>query len=468
MVSGIRVSLRGTVNRVLTRGSDYGLNLVAAAATQGATFLTAVVLTRILTGDSFGRYVVGQSTVVTLGALSSLSLGFVANAMLARHAGLAPARAASIHRFCLIVASLSGVVAGIFITSSSRFLAEHLFHDPSVQTPILIAGIALPFAALASYQVGAMAGLSDFRGLVRVAVAGALSLVAAASVGAWIAGATGAMVGLLLSLMIRAAIGAVGLRARRTSFFMRAPDIGLRETWREIRHFAIPTLMCGVATMLAIWLSNAILTTHAGTRAFGVFTSAFLIKTLVTFVPLQFGNVLLSRLSTLSAKGDVIASRRTHTIVLLAGTGVAVVLATPLAIGANHVMAVFGPGFTEGAPLLRWLMLCAVFEAAATLTFYAFPGRGKLWQAALVYSVPKEIVLVSTAFFLASRFGAMGLVWAHTSSWLYGLLALTTLNAIARGRWRSKGSASATASPNVPVSAGRNGHQRRGPNKCVE
>ena len=439
MSLSIRELLRGTLNRVRVQGGTYGLNLVAAAATQGATLLTAVVLTHVLTGESFGRYVVGQSTVVTLGALFSLGLGFVANAMLARHANLAPSRAASIHRFCLIAVSLSGVVAGVLVSSSSRWLAEHLFHDPNVQVPILIAGIALPFAVLASYQAGAMAGLSDFAGLVRASAAGAFSLVAAASVGAWIAGATGALVGLLLSQIVRSAVGAIVLRARSSSYFIRAPDIGFRETWREIRSFAVPTLISGFATMLALWLSNAILTTHAGTRVFGVFASAFLIKTLVTFVPLQFGNVLLSRLSTLSAKGDVAASRRTHAVVLLAGTGIAIVLAAPLAVGADHVMAVFGPGFKEGAPLLRWLMLCAVLEAAATLAYYAFPGRGKLWQAALIYSVPKEVVLVCTALFLAGRFGAMGLVWAHTSSWLYGLLALVMLNAIAVYRARVRG-----------------------------
>jgi O-antigen/teichoic acid export membrane protein len=247
------------------------------------------------------------------------------------------------------------------------------------------------------------------------------------------------LVGLLLSQMVRSAVGAIILRARKSSYFICAPDIGLRETWREIRHFAVPTLISGFSTMLAVWLSNAILTTHAGTRTFGVFASAFLIKTLVTFVPLQFGNVLLSRLSTLSAKGDVAASRRTHAIVLLAGAGTAIVLAAPLAVGADHVMAVFGPGFKEGAPLLRWLMLCAVFESAATLAYYAFPGRGKLWRAALIYSVPKDLVLVCTALFLAERFGAMGLVWAHTSSWLYGLLALVMLNAIDVYRARARG-----------------------------
>jgi O-antigen/teichoic acid export membrane protein len=444
------------------------LNLAAAAATQGATFVTAVVLTRVLTGESFGRYVVGQSTVVTLGALSSLSLGFVANAMLARHAGLAPSRAASIHRFCLTVASVSGVVVGVLVSVSSGWLAEHLFHDPKVQVSIFIAGLALPFAALSSYQAGAMAGLSDFAGLSKTAAAGAFSLIAAASIGAWIAGPTGALVGLLLSLMVRSAVSAVVLRTRTSSFLMLKPDIGFRDTWRQIRSFAVPTLISGIATMLALWLSNAILTTHAGTRVFGVFASAFLIKTLITFVPLQFGNVLLSRLSTLSAKGDVAAWRRTHAIVLLAGTGIAIILAVPLAVGANHVMALFGPGFVEGAPLLRWLMLCAVLEAAATLAYYAFPGRGKLWQAALIYSVPKEVVLVCTALYLAGRFGALGLVWAHTSSWLYGLLALVMLNAIALGRGKRKEFPLAPPAVTACDSMAGHDHLRRDPNKCVE
>lgn len=355
--------------------------------------------------------------------------------MLARTTSL-PSRAASIHRFCRVVVTLSGVVAGAVVSGGSQWIAEHVFHDPNVQVSIFIAGIALPFAVSANYQTGAIAGLSDFAGLAKAAVAGAITLIAGASIGAWIAGTTGALVGLLLSLVVRASVGAIVLRARTTTSLMRTPDIGLRETWREIRHFAVPTLLSGLTAMLALWLSNAVLTSHAGAQAFGVFTSAFLIKTLVTFIPLQFGSVLLSRLSNLSARGDVDASRRTHTITVLMGAGIAFVLAAALVIGADHVMAVFGPGFEEGAPILRWLMLCAIFEATATLAFLSFPGRGKWMLGAAVYAVPKDFVLVIAALFLVDRFGAVGLAWAHTSSWLYGLVAIGVLNGLRMYRAR--------------------------------
>jgi len=113
--------------------------------------------------------------------------------------------------------------------------------------------------------------------------------------------------------------------------------------------------------MPAIWLATAVLTTHTDTRAVGVFSSAFVMKSLVTFVPLQFGSVLLSRLSMLSAKGDVAAWRRTHTSVLLAGVGIALLLALSLTLLSSQVMEIFGPDYRDGALLLRWLMLCAVF-----------------------------------------------------------------------------------------------------------
>ncbi|SRR6266699_746309 len=429
MMESVRL-LRTQISRLWTQSGDFSWNLAAAATTQGSTFLAAVILTHMLGVEAFGRYVVGQSTVVALGSLFGLGLGFVANALLARHVSADPLRTARIHRFCFTVASISGLAGGLLVSGGFAWIAEHLFHDSHVKTEILLAGIALPFSVVSIYQTGALAGLAAFRPLAATALIGAVSLLAGASVGAFVAGPTGALVGLLFSLSLRAWVGNGILRTRVLALSLTPADF--RSTWPEVRGFALPTVLSGLTMMSALWLSNAILTSHTDTRSLGVFSSAFLIKTAVTFVPLQFGSVLLSRLSALSAKGDLSAWRRTHIGVLLTGVGIAAALAVPLALAAPFVMSLFGPGFKEGAQLLRWLMLCAVVESAATLIYYGFPGRGPFWKAALAYSVPKDLVLLGSALFLVRQFGSLGLAWAHSASWAYGLLAVGILNLLDR------------------------------------
>jgi O-antigen/teichoic acid export membrane protein len=421
---------RTLVNRVTYHGRDYGWSLVAAGIGQGATLLTAVILARTLSGESFGRYVVGQNTVVALGSVFSLGLAFVANAFLARNAGLAPSRALSIHRFCIKVACVSGILGGLLVVTSSKWLADGLFHDSQLRPELVIAGMALPFAVIVTYQTGAMAGLTAFRGLAGAAAAGGVSLVAGASIGGRLAGPSGALIGLLVSHLVRSGVGFEVLRVRQASLMMFKAAHGFAETWRVVRGFALAAFVSGLTGTPAIWLSNAVLATYVDTRAVGVFVSAFLIKTLVTFVPLQFGNVLLSRLSLLSAKGDVSAWRRTHISVLLTGVGIASAFAMPVLLGAEHVMGLFGSGFRQGAGLVRWLMVCAVFEAAATLTYYSFPGRGRMWKATLSYTIPKDLVLVISSLFWIPRVGSIGLAWAHTASWAYGFLALMTLTVL--------------------------------------
>ena len=181
--------------------------------------------------------------------------------------------------------------------------------------------------------------------------------------------------------------------------------------------------------MLALWLSNAILTTHAGTRAFGVFTSAFLIKTLITFVPLQFGSVLLSRLS--SCRPKVTRPHRDAPTQAPAG-------------GRRNSNC-------SGGTIGGWRRSCNGgvrtrlqrrgtditvvdvvwgLRVTPTLAYLRFQDAGS-WLAGGPHLLrTQRVVLVCTALFLAERFGAVGLAWAHTSSWLYGLLALGMLNAI--------------------------------------
>ena len=409
---------------------DYGWNLVSTATTQGTTLVAALILTRLLTVESFGRYVVGQTTVVALGSVFGLGLGLAANALLARSAAV-PHRAAGIHRFCVTVVILSGLLAGCTVAISSEWLATHLFDDASLRPVIVMAGLAIPFAAVVNYQMGALAGMALFRGLARTAIAAAAVLLLGVSIGARVGGVVGALAALLVSLVIRCIINEAVLRVGAPSLLSQ-PDSSFRETWSEIRSFVIPLTLSGFTAMPAVWLATAILTSHADTRAVGIFSSAFLIKSLVTFVPLQFGAVLLSRLSALAAAGDVRAWRRMHTRVLLSGVGIAIILALPLTLLANHVTAVFGPSYREGAAVLRWLMLCGVVEAAATLSYYAFPSRGELWRAALAYTLPKDLLLVGTAIPFVATWGAVGLALAHTTSWVYGMLALSLLNRFER------------------------------------
>jgi O-antigen/teichoic acid export membrane protein len=367
------------------------------------------------------RYYVTYNTVLTLSTIAQAGLGFTTTVFVARHKGRQPERAAAVIAFSLKATLLIGLAGALALLLTSALVAQAAYADVTLQPFLAIAAATFPFAALALVQAGALAGFEAFKKIAAGALLYAPMLLVLGLGGAWLYGPIGAAIGLALATIARVGL----MKALLGSEHIRSLAVGARpsftETWRELRGFAVPAGLIGLTLTPALWLSNAALVRHQGLAELGIFSAAFTIKLIVTFIPQQIGAVFLPRyMADVRQSG---AAARLGVAVLIVFVISAAIAGLCTAFSAE-IMGIFGPGFESGGVVLRWLMIAAVAESVASILSYQLAGQERMWKSFLYYSTPKDIFLVVTAYVLAPQFGAVGLAWAHGVAWCYGLLSL--------------------------------------------
>lgn len=393
----------------------------ASVIAQGSTLVLTLILSNLLGPANLARYYVAQNTIQTLGNVAQAGLSFTATNYVARHRIGDPGRASAIIRFSLAVTLAAGAVGGAGLMLLARPVASGLYGDASLAPVLMIAIAAFPFAAMGLVQIGILTGLERFRLIAGGAAVHAALLLAGVLGGAWAGGVLGAALGLAAATLLRAAI--MQSLVRRARQGLPAPSIGIRRVWSEIRHFALPAGLAGLTLTPAVWITNALLVNRESLTALGLFSAAFTVKMMVTFVPTQIGGVFLPRYVAAHQRDAQAAHRQLKRAILVVFLlsavlgGLATLLSAP-------IMSLFGPGFGEGAEVLRWLMLVAVVESVASIASYRLAGEERMWSSLLGYTAPKDVLLIVASILLIPDFGAIGLAWAHLASWCYALVAL--------------------------------------------
>jgi O-antigen/teichoic acid export membrane protein len=89
-----------------------------------------------------------------------------------------------------------------------------------------------------------------------------------------------------------------------------------------------------------------------------------------------------------------------------------------LAATATFALSVFGEQFTGAADVLMTLMVSAGLEAAAVAIYQIVQSKGRMWLSFFTVSLPRDVLLVTLAWWLVPQFGALGLATASAASWL--------------------------------------------------
>lgn len=401
-------------------------NLVAAGTGQGATLILTLTLANLLGPAQFGRFSVATSTILALSALAQFGLAFTATNFVARHVAGDRSRAERIAGFCTAGALLAGIAIGLAVAIAAWPIAAYLYGDASLYPLFIVAGATIPAATLGLIQNAIMIGLQAFRALAMNAILYAIAVLAAAFAGYAAAGPLGAAIGYGVATTVRVLHGSYLLQREFASLRPWRWPRDVRVLARELMPFSIPAALAGLTLTPAVWLSNAWLVNAHGLHEIGLFSTAFMIKTLVVFVPIQIGTVFLPRYVAAGEADPAQANRYLGRVMLLV-LAFSAVLAGAIALAAPWLMCIFGAAFIAATPALRWLMLTVVAESVATIGSYRLAGERRMWTSLLAYTLPKDLILLTAAGYLVQRHGASGLAAAHLISWSYGVTVVVFL-----------------------------------------
>jgi O-antigen/teichoic acid export membrane protein len=235
---------------------------------------------------------------------------------------------------------------------------------------------------------------------------------AAGALGAFVFGDLAvAAAGVLVSMGL-VGVGAAVWLVRERGFRprLRGPDAAdLRQTYLS---FTLPLFVGGIATTTQRLGFYPLIAVYLSSVAGGVFAVGVLLGTLVRLPLMGINQFIPPVAAALHDEDHREALRRlydvTSRLVLIGVTG----LAIPVVVYRKAVMALFGPTFTEYAPLLPGFIL-AQYAACAAGSVGILLKMTDNQRALLVVNVVITAFLAVTAIPLTTEFGLPGLVASY-------------------------------------------------------
>ena len=418
--------------------AGVGWNLIATVFNQGSTFAIAIIAARILGRQGFGEYAMVVSTLVTASGFAQLATGYTASKYVAEFRIRDKARTGRVLALCRTISLVTAVLGASALIGGAPWLAAHALNAPHLALPLALGSGYLLFSTINGYQMGALAGLEDYRGLAAAGVMSGVATLLAVSFGAWKFGLVGAIAALGAAALVRCLAHAWWLRRGLRNESLALGGQGMWQEARVLWRFALPAAISGFFSMPAIWFANSILVHQKeGYAAMAVYSAATSIRLLVLFVPNVINTVSLSILNNEKGNGD---PRRYGTVFrfnVLVIVAVAFSAATFVGVFGGRVLQLFGRDFGSGKAVL-WLLLASTLpESASIAVFQYIQSNEKVWLSFFAIVVPRETLLVVLAYLLTPQHGALGMGLAYLGAATYGLLSHVAVAAWTRGRLRA-------------------------------
>jgi O-antigen/teichoic acid export membrane protein len=400
------------------------------------------LISAVVTARVFGAEVVGALALVTVltGALHLISnvqeLGGLVRE-LTRHAPGTPEPRA----LMWVTLAFSAVLTTAILVPFGA-LAVWLIHDVFGRPELLwaFAALAASYVLLDNSSANVEAPLAAYRDgrsiwLTHVAVSVAMTLAALACA---VFGADD-LTGLVACTIAASAVGlAVRVRATRRLIGLRTSRRDIARVlgrMRSVLSFGIRAAPINVTVATIGYADTAVLGAHEPLDAIGAYNRAYGLYVRLGQIPVSLSRLYFPTMSSLHHRGDVAGMARLHRLATRYLLLALAPLATWLAACAPQVLAVFGPGFEQGATALGVLVFVAVLDCVGR------PAGGTLWAAdrpgvvSIVYACVAAVNVVLCVLLVPDH-GLTGAAVANLAGWLVAAVALPLLAApeVARPR----------------------------------
>lgn len=386
-------------------------SVIGSLFTNFLTLGTMMYLARTLGKETYGQFIIVQSTLTMIGVFSGVGIGTTATRYVAELKFSDRPRLGRILVLAERTVLVFGIAATLILALTSSLIASGPLHSPSIGLPLAIAAASVLFSALDSYQKSVLIGAEAMRefaigSIIGAAISVPLFLVSSMHYG--LNGVAGAMVAVtfIQFLISRRQMNRVLKRLQITRI-----GSGAGAEWRVLRDFTLPALFGGILVAPAHWISQAMLTSSpTGYSELAVLGVAMQWFNVMIFLPSLAGRVVLPILTEHFVQGHHSQSAKVIKLAMLSNIIVAAPFAIIIAIFSPYIMATYGTDFRSGTYALGLIGLVAVLYVAALPAGQILAAADRMWLAAGM-NLGWAIIYLGGAYSLAG-FGAKGIVSA--------------------------------------------------------
>jgi O-antigen/teichoic acid export membrane protein len=419
----IRVFLeRSPLRNRLAKGAFW--SLASAAVIRGFGLIAGIFVARVIGESGFGEWAIIQNTVSTIGTFAGLSLGFTATKFIAEYRISDPLRAGRIRALSSAVAWVSGGIAAMFLGAAAPWLASRTLAAPELGGLLQVSTVHLLFTILNGAQIGALAGFEAFKSMARTSALSGLASFVLVVGGALGWGVQGIVVGQGVGSGIGWLLNRSAIRRECLHAGVPYTSEGLWTQRGVIWRFSIPAVACGGIAAAGDWVLNILLVNQPGGYAqLGLFNVAKQWQNVILYIPLAIASAMFPLLSQLRSSSNAMHYRKALITGTLGITGIALLMAIPVAVWAGPIMKAYGPGFSGGHYALQIMCGHSVLFTLSMLIGQAMWAAGESVEA-LVLTVLRTVILLGT-FWILREDGAVGLATALLATFAAQTLYMT-------------------------------------------
>jgi O-antigen/teichoic acid export membrane protein len=402
---------------------------------QGGSFLSSLVLARILGRETFGQYALVQSTVNAFTCLGSMGLGLTATKYISEYRVRQPERIGKLIGLSSMLVALAGLCFSIALALYAPMLAMGADHH-RISAGFRLSTVSVFFLTLTTCQIGILAGFENFRSIGKIGAIYGLAMPLLSWCGAVRFGMTGAIAtqGASAALLWVSYEAAVRRECRS-----RGVAVRYRGTWDQraiLTRVSIPAAAVGMVGTVAVWGANAILARICGYAELALFAAAFNLRSVVMFLPALIVRVISPRLNYWFAGGDLAVYTKVFWGAVGLNGGLAAAASLLAFLKGQQFMHLFGKGFAGPDLLLAFILASVVVEVIANNLYQAVFASCRFWWSLMVMSL-WMVLLLAGSFLAIPHYGATGLAVAYLAAWLLPAALYAAEGAKITNQWGS-------------------------------
>lgn len=402
--------------RRLARGGLISLPIYVLGV--GISYVSQLVLARILGAHEFGLYAYAMAIVTVLAYCTALGLDAALMRFVPSYTRQSEWGAvAGVIRY----AETASLSVGLAVAVCGAFLlfVPGVLGAPDYRPSLLLALVLGPIMALTLIRSAVARSFGDAAAAVaadRFARDGGLLLLIAAWLGFASVPLTAslALFGTVLSALAALALVTRALRRRQPPDLHRHPPVFDRPAWRRA---SFPFLVIVAAEALMNRAGSLVFGAAGQATEVGVFALCWSLAMLVTLPKSAINTLFIPIIAELHASADVTKLRHVVSVSALWMFGGALGLGLAVALASEWLLAFYGPAFSGAGTAIRIMIVGNVVVAALGSQLHLLTMTGRESKAAWLAALGTAVSFGASVLLIPS-FGLNGAAWASAGALL--------------------------------------------------
>lgn len=390
--------------------------ILGNSAAQVFSLISSFLCGRILDPHGFGELGLIRSTFLMFGVFGGTGIGIAATKYVAEFRNISLTKVGHAIGFMLTLAGALGIFVTLICLLFAEALAEHVMNDGRLSSGIIIGAPLIAFSAINGVQLGALCGLELYKRVSQIIILDALLLLILIPFGAEVHGVNGALYGALVCALL-------GTLYKQKIIINESKLIGINITYCKIENnyktlykLVLPSILVGIFAQPFEWLARVIVVTKSGSyEALGIFTAAFTLSQIITFLPQQMAGPTISILPSLNPAKDL---KKIYKILFGYNSlviGITVLIGVFFVMLAPLLMSGYGKNYYASLDVYGYLAISTVLCAGSQIPKNYLYASNVVWIVVLAHVV-MAFVLCGVCYWLDGD-GSLILAKAYAFGW---------------------------------------------------